>query len=84
MGIVDNNKFLEKLHDFARLCNETNGGSFSLTKNVRSRKWKLHFINKGTSFENEDIQELIKEASLWIVEERMPIENEVKFTLFTK
>lgn len=74
--------FYEKLHDFAQLCNETSGASFTLTKTSRDNEWKITFVNKGVSFSNKYLDDCLEESQSWILNNRKLIIREVKYTLF--
>jgi hypothetical protein len=72
---------VEQLNEFADLCRETTGGTFTISKN-KAGKWVVSFTGLSQQFHNEDIQLAVVEARNWLLKTRKPVEIETKYTLY--
>ena len=72
---------MEELHEFAVICEETSGATFTLTRN-KSRVWKIYLVNKGTSFEHDELKEVVSIAKQWILKNRKEKDVSKKYTLY--
>lgn len=68
---------LEKLiEEFAIMCNETKRGSFHITRNVRTRKWRVHLSCVRKSFVGTSLRKCITDAGQFVFENRTKTETE--------
>jgi hypothetical protein len=61
------------LEAFGKACNGTNRASFTITRNVRTGKWKVSFstMRNPTVFENASLREAIWGAGEWLINNRV-------------
>ena len=61
------------LEAFGKACNETKRASFTITRNVRTSKWKVSFSNmrNPTVFESDSLREAIWNAGEWLTNNRV-------------
>jgi len=58
------------LESFATLCNETKRASFHITKNVKTKKWRVHLSGIHKSFIGDDLPKLLMEAGQFVFDNR--------------
>jgi len=57
-----------KMDIFAKICNDTKRASFYITKNVRTRKWRIHLSGIHKDFIGTDLVALLDEAGQYVVD----------------
>ena len=67
---------MEKLIELADVCNETNGCSFTVSRN-KYKVWKVTIVNQQKGFEDVDINVSIDRAIEWVKSQRKELDNEV-------
>lgn len=60
---------------FAVMCNETKRGSFHITKNVRTLKWRVHLSGVGKTFVDLSLRKCLNDAGQFIFENRVKTET---------
>jgi hypothetical protein len=81
--IKNGSETLEHLNEFADLCRETTGASFTFSKN-KPGNWVVTLVNKGQQFLNADLIVAVIDAKKWLLEHRVEVEVETKYTLYGK
>lgn len=74
----------ELLEEFARICNETTGANFTITKDSNTNQWEISFPNiklleKVLTFRDKNLEKILNEAKINIVNRRKPIKMKVKY-----
>lgn len=67
------------LDEFAILCNETKRASFSITRNVKTKKWRINLTRLHKSFINDSIRKAVIEAGEFVFKHR--VKEDDQFTL---
>jgi len=77
-----NTTLFEDINEFADACNQTTGGTFSISKK-KDNRWQVAFYNQGKYFISESLHLAVMEAHQWLIESRKAVEVETKYTLYT-
>lgn len=80
---------MQLLNSFSEMANQTNGGSFTLTRLKKDGFWKLTFLNhfndsnvRLTAFTNFDLKVVLKSSIKYLKRtRRRTINSTVKYTL---
>ena len=66
----------QMLEAFAIMANETKRGSFHITKNVKTKKWRVHLSGVGKTFVDTSLRKCLNEAGQFLFDNRVKTEYE--------
>lgn len=58
------------INHFAELCNETFGACFYITRNVKTKKWRVQLTAVGKSFIDDSLRKCIIDAGEFVFSKR--------------
>jgi|GEM_PF-4134298 hypothetical protein len=73
----------DTINQLAELCGETSGASFTITR-LKDKTWQVAFVNSGLlrNIKGKDIDAVLIEACREIKDKRIPIETELRYTVY--
>ena len=58
------------IDEFAIICNETKRACFSITRNVKTKKWRINLTAMHKSFVHDDLRKAVIEAGEFVFKHR--------------
>lgn len=73
----------DALNELAELCDQTTGAFLVITR-LKDRTWQVAFPNSGKlgNHRGKDVYAVILEATKDVLDTRVPIETETKYTVY--